>query len=91
MAENIGLGEAIAEGTNLSGEFGNPVTRGIQMGAQNQLAQMLSGMGSDLITTGIYGMMGNNAMEQPVSPRLKRYAKFTAPTDYMESDLTGLN
>jgi hypothetical protein len=40
MAENIGLGEAIAEGTNLSGEFGNPVTRGIQMGAQNQLAQM---------------------------------------------------
>jgi len=40
MVENIGLGEALAEGTNLSGEFGNPISKGIALGAQNQLAQM---------------------------------------------------
>ena len=40
MAENIGLGEAIAGGTRLSGDFGSPITRGFQMGQQNQLAQL---------------------------------------------------
>lgn len=36
MVENIntGLGEAIAGGTRLSGEFGSPISRGLQMNAQ---------------------------------------------------------
>ena len=36
MAENTntGLGEAIAGGTRLSGEFGSPISRGLQMNAQ---------------------------------------------------------
>jgi len=37
MAEdNIGLGEAISGGTRLSGDFGQPITRGLQLGVQNE-------------------------------------------------------
>jgi hypothetical protein len=31
---NVGLGEAIAGGTRLSGEFGSPISRGLQLNAQ---------------------------------------------------------
>lgn len=34
MVENVGLGEAIAGGTNLSGQWDNPITRGLQTDAQ---------------------------------------------------------
>jgi len=37
---NIGLGEAIAGGTRLSGDWGSPVTRGLQMGMQNDFARL---------------------------------------------------
>jgi len=43
MAEelgNSGLGEAIAGGTRLSGDWGNAVTRGISMGMQNDFRQL---------------------------------------------------
>jgi hypothetical protein len=36
---NIGLGEAIAEGTNASGNFGNPITQGIGIGQRNILLE----------------------------------------------------
>lgn len=39
MAE-IGLGEAIAGGTNLSGEFGSPITRALATREQNELRRL---------------------------------------------------
>ena len=36
----IGLGEAIAGGTNLSGEFGSPITRSLALREQNELRRL---------------------------------------------------
>jgi hypothetical protein len=38
MVENVGLGSAIAEGTDLRGNFGSPITQGLQLNQRNVIA-----------------------------------------------------
>jgi hypothetical protein len=39
MVENVGLGSAIAEGTDLRGNFGSPITQGLQLNQRNVIAE----------------------------------------------------
>ena len=54
----------------------------------------LNSLGSDLTTAGTYGLMGDGfggtRKGRTINPDLKNRVRFTPPTDYMESDLTGL-
>ena len=40
VESNVGLGSALAEGTSLRGDFGNPISRGMQLNMQNDFAQL---------------------------------------------------
>jgi hypothetical protein len=57
----------------------------------------LNSFGSDLTTAGTYGLMSGNSPfgklqfgEKRRLEKLKREVKFKPPTEYQESDLTGL-
>ncbi len=39
MVENVGLGSALAEGTDLRGNFGSPITQGLQLNQRNVIAE----------------------------------------------------